>query len=119
MEPNSGPAPYIDGILNRQTRSAISKLRMGTLPIAIETGRYVNKPVDERLCRYCNYNMYNVIENEWHFVYHCPYYDILRQSYIQWDHGRIGTGNFIEIFADINRTRQLGRYLTEAMLTRK
>ena len=42
------PSMYLDK-LTRPQRSALAKFRMGTLPIAIETGRYIGKPETERL----------------------------------------------------------------------
>ena len=46
---------YITSVaLSRRQRSALAKLRMGTLPLALETGRYVGRPVEERVCRTCD-----------------------------------------------------------------
>ena len=36
--------------LSRHERSLISKLRTGTLPLAIETVRFRKIPVEDRLC---------------------------------------------------------------------
>ena len=43
------PSMYLDKLLTRPQRSALAKFRMGTFPIAIETGRYIGKPEPERL----------------------------------------------------------------------
>ena len=55
------------------------KFRSSGLKLAIETGRYVNIPKEQRICIYCNMN---VIENEYHFLLICPTYSILRKFYI-------------------------------------
>ena len=52
-------------------------LRVGTLPLEIETGRYSRPvvPLDERLCL-CDLK---VLEDERHFLLQCPLYDDQRQ----------------------------------------
>ena len=42
---------------------------MGILPLSIETGRYIRKALNERLCMLCNQN---AIEDEHHFLLSCP-----------------------------------------------
>ena len=51
--------------------------RTGSLPLAIETGRYARPPVtvENRLCVVCNKNC---VETEKHFLLDCPLYDDLR-----------------------------------------
>ena len=68
---------FVLKILNKQEHSLVAQLRSGTLPLNIETGRYINLPVDERTCLLCNDNS---IENELHFVCDCESYFDLRQN---------------------------------------
>ncbi len=49
-------------------RSLISQLRLGILPINIETGRYTSTPEHDRICGMCNQNR---VENEAHFMFEC------------------------------------------------
>ena len=51
--------------------SVLSQLRSGILPLHVETGGYVNKPVEERLCKFCDTGD---AEDEKHFVFYCPAY---------------------------------------------
>ena len=46
----------------RWTSSAIPQLRTGTLPLAIEVGRYKGIPEEKRLCVFCDLG---VVEDEW------------------------------------------------------
>ena len=50
----------------------LCQLRMGILPLRVETGRYVGEPLETRLCtletRLCTLCDTNAIENEKHFV---------------------------------------------------
>ena len=45
--------------------------------MAIEKGRYMNIPVNERVCKVCNMN---AIEDEMHVLVYCSVYDDLRNS---------------------------------------
>ena len=55
----------------RETRahcSFLAKLRGGFAPLEIETGRYVSTPAEYRTCKLCDTG----VEDETHFVLHCP-----------------------------------------------
>ena len=49
----------------------MAQLRMGTLPLFIETGRYTKVPVNLRFC----FNCPNSNEDEFHFCFSCPVYN--------------------------------------------
>ena len=49
----------------------MAKLRSGTLPLAVETGRFKCKQLCKRLCELCNSDE---IEDEEHFIVTCPFY---------------------------------------------
>ena len=59
------PQPYIN-IRDGKKRSMLAKLRTGTLPLKIETGRYRYTPEHQRICVNCDLN---VIEHEKHFIF--------------------------------------------------
>ena len=66
-------------------RKYISKLRLGSLEIRIETGRFSRPRLDEneRICLLCNGNdpsqsENSTIENECHFLFTCSLYDQIR-----------------------------------------
>ncbi len=56
-------------------RSLISQLRLGILPLRIETGRYSNLREADRICQLCSANQ---VENESHFLFQCELYNIER-----------------------------------------
>ena len=62
---------YVKMDLTRQQRSLLAQLRCGILPIALETGRFTNTAVEDRLCKMCTSNS---VENELHFTLICPLY---------------------------------------------
>ncbi len=71
--------PYLKGITNRKFRNMISKLRLSSHPLAIETSRHRNIERAERKCVLCNDND---IEDEFHFILICPRYNDLRKTHI-------------------------------------
>ncbi len=54
-----------------------SLLRCGILLLHIETGRYTNTALENRLSEFCGKN---VIEDEKHFICSCSFYNDLRNS---------------------------------------
>ena len=46
--------------------------------LLLETGRFVNLPVEERKCVFCSDN---AVENEIHFLFECQLYTTLRTSF--------------------------------------
>ena len=60
-------------------RKMISKLRLGILPLRIETGRYERPilPEAQRLC-YCQMG---IIESEYHALFECKMYNELRETW--------------------------------------
>ena len=62
-------------ILSRQTRSAFAKVRCGVAPLATETGRNTNTPVERRCCTLCNNDS---IESETSVLLHCDIYVDIR-----------------------------------------
>ena len=70
---------YIDTVKITKYRFALSRLRLSSHNLAIETGRYTGIPRHERICTSCNMN---VVENEFHFLLACPHYIDLRRKYL-------------------------------------
>ena len=55
---------------SKMSRSIFAQLRLGILPLEIETGRFRNIPSESRMCHFCK----NEIEDQLHFVCVCPVY---------------------------------------------
>ena len=60
---------YVQKVRVKSHRSLLARLRGGTAPLQIETGRYTGLPVEERICRSCNTGQ---VEDEQHFCVGCP-----------------------------------------------
>ena len=71
-------AAHINCNLSKHERSLISQIRLGILPIRIETGRYTNTDIAERICLFCAQDK---VENETHFLFECSLYDVERRQF--------------------------------------
>ena len=71
---------YVNYNLNKRQRSLCAQLRTGTLPLALETGRFSNTPEEGRICLLCKLSE---VENEVHFLFYCDLYDDLRVIFMQ------------------------------------
>ena len=50
-------ASYLKANITRTQRSLLAQLRLGILPLAVETDRYYRIPLANRLCRLCDENV--------------------------------------------------------------
>ena len=68
-------------VRSKAQRSVVARLRGGTAPLEIETGRYVGIPAEQRICKLCR----GAVEDEVHFCITCPAL-VMPQShfYSQW-----------------------------------
>ena len=75
-----GPETYVKLNLTSGERSMVAQSRMGILPIRIETGRFTNMKINERVCQMCNSGL---IEDETHFIFNCTLYDSSRKDFFR------------------------------------
>ena len=71
--------PYLD-LHQFHLRKAICKFRISAHNLLIESGRYSKKGSlarENRVCRFCNMN---AIENEFHFIINCSFYNAERSE---------------------------------------
>ena len=71
---------YVRLNLSRNERSILAQISCGILPIHVETGRFERLKIEERLCDHCTSN---AIEDEYHFLFHCPLYHPERDLFYQ------------------------------------
>ena len=71
--------PYLLLIKNRKFRNAMTKLRLSSHQLNIETGRHRNIERLERKCKICNLGD---LEDEYHFTLVCRAYGDLRKQYL-------------------------------------
>lgn len=68
---------YVKKISSRHARSLLSQFRHGILPLKIETGRFINTDVADRICELCQNHQ---VEDEFHFLCVCPLYSNIRKT---------------------------------------
>ena len=73
-------SPHMTKPLSFIERKMISKLRLGILPLHIETGRF-SRPILPESQRFC-YCGSQEIESEAHLLFQCSRYDNLRQVWL-------------------------------------
>ena len=111
---------YLDEINVRKFRVAMSKLRVSSHRLEIETGRWARPnsiPFDQRVCKICR-----KLEDEYHFILECPIYDEIRNIYIKrYYTNRPNMYKFIELITSKNekKVRYLGIYISKAFVLRQ
>lgn len=91
----------------------ITKFRLSSHNLEIESGRYHNVSVKDRLCKFCNTD----IEDEFHFILKCYKYNEIRHRYIKeyyWKYPSVY--KLVQLFTIQNTTQlcNLGKYLVNA-----
>ena len=72
-------ANHLKLISNRKSRSLLSKLRLGTLDLEIESSRKHKIQREERFCKICDTKQ---TENELHFLLNCPSLSKCREPFL-------------------------------------
>jgi hypothetical protein len=111
-----GTEKYLKINLDRSERSFTAQLRLGILPIKIETGRFTRTPVNERLCQLCNSN---IVEDENHFLHHCTKYTLEREvlytkAHMEFEGFQHLSDTEKTIFLFENQGRQIAKYIKRA-----
>ena len=70
---------YLCKSINPIYKKNITRLRLSSHNLNIEQGRYRNENRNNRICTLCNSND---IEDEFHFVLKCPFYNDIRGLYV-------------------------------------
>ena len=74
------PPPHVGKPLSFKERRIIRKIRLGILPLYIETARYLRPvvPEDQRTC-YCGSGL---VESEYYILFECQVYKNLREAWL-------------------------------------
>ena len=73
LKDTPGKDTYLTKVTNTKHRIAMTKLRLSGHRLEIETGRYSkDTAVEDRLCSYCKFHGQTAVEDEIHFLLHCP-----------------------------------------------
>jgi hypothetical protein len=121
LKDNLDTEPYVKLNLTTSQRSLLAQLRLGILPLRLETGRFTNMKISDRICQICQSNN---IEDELHFLFSCDAYAQERHMFVQ-DlnnicHNTVNMGN-VELlqFCCENVPRKLSKYICTIFEIRK
>ena len=108
---------YLKKPIPKKLQNCISRIRLSSHSLSIETGRYHNSVQTNRLCPICHTD----IEDEFHFILKCPMYNDLRKLYIKpFYYERPPVFKSIHLFTTVNLKElcNLGRFLWRATVKR-
>ena len=112
--------PYLDIINVKKFQTSLSRLRMSSHRLEVETGRWTRPEktlFENRKCKFCN-----KLEDEYHFVLQCELHKELRKRYIaKYIWVRPNMLKFTQLFSsNVKKTlRNLGVFIEKAFILRK
>ena len=74
-----GYESYLTDIKNTNVRKNVTKFRLSNHKLMIEVGHHQKLDTQERTCPFCP----NAVEDELHFLLHCPTYNIQRSALLE------------------------------------
>ena len=116
-----GYANYLDHVRNKSLRHEITKIRVSSHTLRIQTGRYGRNRLErnERLCMYCDSRL---IDDEYNFICECPTLDYIRAKYIKdYYRTRPNAYKLCQLLSTQNKVdiNNLGKFIKDAFLIRK
>ena len=78
-------------------RVALAKFRVGSHDLEIERGRYAKVPANERFCKLCLTLNDNHIEDEYHVLLKCSFYEDFRKIYLCFKNDPLNLHTFVNI----------------------
>ena len=93
-------------------------MKFGILPLKIETERYQGTPLENRLCKLCDTNS---VEDEIHFMFHCPGLNDARASLCNSSELNLITDDFERLhkMLDSDNLCYTGKYVENLYTARK
>ena len=119
---SSNPRAIIQSNLDRSQRSILTKLKLGILPLKIESGRWKDTPLEYRKCQICKDH---TLENEYHFILNCDALSDICTEYFVELHDKIGIrpgvdeGDLVQQVLVKDALKISGRFLERMYLKRR
>lgn len=120
---------YLSLVKNSAHRILLTKLRLGTHTLRIQTGKYENKggpiPVNQRTCIVCKTDS---VDNEEHFIGHCQTFSHIRTKYFKHiaetdtSFSSLNTNKKIQYILEANNHHTcalIGKYVSDLFAERK
>ncbi len=71
---------YTLSFINRKHRSYLDQYHCRILNLSIDTGKWGSIPLEENICKMCDSL---VVEDEYHFIFHCSLHNNIRDPFLQ------------------------------------
>ena len=116
---NFGLQYYLSKAISEIHRKSITRFRLSSHNLNIESGRYKNELRSKRICTLCNLRD---VEDEFHFILKCPKYQEIRNLYIKkYYFRRPSAFKLIQLLSvqNLKELRNLGKFLFLAEKIRK
>ena len=116
---NFGLQYYLSKAISEIYRKSITRFRLSSHNLNIESGRYKNELRSKRICTLCNLRD---VEDEFHFILKCPKYQEIRNLYIKkYYFRRPSAFKLIQLLSvqNLKELRNLGKFLFLAEKIRK
>ena len=108
---------YLKCVNIEKYRTALSKLRLSSHRLSIETGRWNRTDIANRICPSCN-----ILEDEFHFLFECNMYTDIRQKYLPiyyWRHPSMFKTIALFMSKNVNVIKNLAVFVFRAFEIRK
>ena len=112
---------YVKFNLTASQRSVTAQIRLGILPLQIETGRFRNQKIEDRKCTVCNSGL---VEDELHFMFECNAYEQLRGQWLNFIISKCEDFIYLDIEGQLKYVfetvhRRTSKYIQNCMEVRK
>ena len=85
----------LETVTDARRRKCLTQLRISSHTLEVESGRYIKKPISERICKCCHLNQ---VEDEKHFLCICPLYDSERYFFFKYIKDLVPSFNTLDIY---------------------
>ena len=108
---------YLTKSIDDTYKKNIAKIRLSSHNLNIESGRYTNEARNNRKCVKCNHED---LEDEFHFLFKCPFYSDLREYIKTYYCRRPSVFKMIQLLStkNLKELRNLGKYIESALKRR-
>ena len=108
---------YLACVKNDNHRKELSRFRLSSHSLEIETGRYNNISRENRKCNLCSQN---TVESEYHFLLCCTVYSELRNKYcIKYNWPNMAKFKYLMLVKREKSLQNLAKYVYSAMKLRQ
>ena len=83
LKRSEGSEKYLKDIHNSTLRNCLSRFRLGSHWLEVESGRWQRKLREDRICNTCEHTNVAQVEDEEHMVKTCPLYNEVRSEFAE------------------------------------